>query len=332
MLKAAVLTDVKKVEIQERELSPLKSNEVLLKVKAVGVCGSDIAYYQRGQADIPPPIILGHEFTGEIEELGEIAKEQGILKEGDRVTAEPVVLGVNIDGGFAEYCKVQYNYLHLIPKNVSFEDGAFTEPLACAVYGVRKMKVQPGNFCVVVGPGPIGLMMVQYVKASGAGKVALIGTRDYRLKAGSELGADYIINAREAESKYYVENPVERLKEWNDGAGADAVIIATGNIQANELGINIAGAKSRVVFFGGAGYGPDDFVKINLWQGTLRDMELHYSWLSPCTFPEALQAINKGLVKVKPLITHTFKLSKTAEAIEIVEERIGKPLKVQVKP
>lgn len=352
-LKAAVLTDVKKVEIQERELSPLKSNEVLLKVKAVGVCGSDIAYYQRGQADIPPPIILGHEFTGEIEELGEIAKEQGILKEGDRVTAEPVqacgvcsacknanpnlcmkpvVLGVNVDGGFAEYCKAQYNYLHLIPKNVSFEEGAFTEPLACAVYGVGKMKVQPGNFCAVVGPGPIGLMMVQYVKASGAGKVALIGTRDYRLKAGSELGADYLINAREAESKYYVENPVERLKEWNDGAGADSVIIATGNIQANELGINIAGAKSRVVFFGGAGYGPDDFAKINLWQGTLRDMELHYSWLSPYTFPEALQAINKGLVKVKPLITHTFKLSKTAEAIETVEERIGNSLKVQVKP
>jgi threonine dehydrogenase-like Zn-dependent dehydrogenase len=351
-MKAAVLTGVKKIELQEKDLTPLRPNEVLVKVKAVGVCGSDIAYYQRGQADVPPPIILGHEFTGEVVELGSMAKDLGSVKVGERVVAEPVqacgvcqpcknaspnlcvkptVLGVNVDGGFAEYCKVQYNYIHTLPRNVSYEEGAFTEPLACALYGVGKMRIQPGDFCVVVGPGPIGLMMLQYVKASGAGKVALIGTRDYRLKLGGKLGADYLLNTRERGSKYFAENPVEKVKEWS-GGGADAVIVATGNIEANELGIAVAGVKSRVVFFGGAGYGPEEQAKINLWQGTLRDMEIHYSWLSPYTFPKAIKAISQGLVKVKPLITHTFNLNKTGEAIETVEQRKGNPLKVQVKP
>lgn len=351
-MKAAVLTGPKKIELQERDLPKVGDNEILLKVRAVGVCGSDIAYYGRGMADVPPPIVLGHEFTGEIVELGRIAKGLGLLKEGDRVVVEPVqacgvcqpckkampnlcakptVLGVNVDGGFAEYCKAFYNYVHPLPDNVSYEEGAFTEPLACAIYGVKKMKVSPGDFCVVIGPGPIGLMMVQYIKAQGAGKVALIGTRDYRLEAGAKLGADYLINVRETSSKYYSEDPVAKIKEWS-GAGADAVIVATGSVAANELGISLGGPRSRVVFFGGAGYGPEDQARINLWQGTLRDMEIAFSWLSPYTFPDALKAISTGQVKVKPLITHTFPLEKVGEAIETVERRAGNPLKVQIKP
>lgn len=351
-MKAAVLVGPKKIEVQEKDVPKIGPNELLLKVKAVGVCGSDIAYYQRGMADVPPPIVLGHEFTAEIVEIGEIPKRLGLLKEGNRVVVEPVqacgvcpsckkawtnlcikptVLGVTVDGGFAEYCKAFYNYVHPLPENVSYEEGAFTEPLACAVYGVRKMRISPGDFCAVIGPGPIGLMMLQYIKASGASKVALIGTRDYRLELGGKLGADYLINVKESSSKYYVEDPVAKVKELS-GGGADAVIVATGNIAANELGINIGGAKSRVVLFGGAGYDPEGYAKINLWQGTLRDMEIIFSWLSPYTFPDALKTISTGQVKVKPLITHTFPLEKTGEAIETVEKRVGNSIKVQVKP
>lgn len=245
--------------------------------------------------------------------------------------AKPTVLGVSVDGGFAEYCKAYYDYVHILPENVSYEEGAFTEPLACAIYGVKKMRISPGDFCAVVGPGPIGLMMLQYIRASGASKVALIGTRDYRLEMGKELGADYPINVKDSNSKYYVEDPVAKVKELS-GAGADAVIVSTGDMAANELGIRIGGPRSRVVLFGGAGYDPEGFAKVNLWQSTLRDMEITFSWLSPYTFPEALKAISTGQVKVKPLITHTFSLERTGEAIETVEKRIGNPLKVQVKP
>ena len=351
-MKAAVLVGAERIEVQERDIPKIGSNELLLRVKAVGVCGSDIAYYKRGMADVPPPIVLGHEFTAEIVEIGDIPERLGLLKEGDRVVVEPVqacgvcpsckkaqpnlcikptVLGVSVDGGFAEYCKAYYNYVHPLPENVSYEEGAFTEPLACAIYGVKKMRVSPGDFCAVIGPGPIGLMMLQYIKASGASKVALIGTRDYRLEKGRELGADHLINVKEPNSKYYMEDPVAGVKELS-GGGADAVIVSTGDMAANELGISIGGPRSRVVLFGGAGYDPEGYAKVNLWQGTVRDMEIIFSWLSPYTFPEALKAISTGQVKVKPLITHTFPLEKTGKAIETVEKRIGNPFKVQVKP
>jgi len=352
-MKAALLYGPRTIKVEEKEVPRLGSNEVLLRVKAVGVCGSDVAYYQRGKADVPPPMALGHEFTAEIFELGEFAERLGLLREGERVVVEPVqscgacsacknampnlcikmvVLGVNVDGGFSEYCKAFYNYMHPLPDRVSYEEGAFTEPLACAVYGVRKMKISPGDFCVVVGPGPIGLMMVQYVKASGAGKVVLVGTRDYRLKMGVNLGADYAINVREKESEFYARDLAEKIFELNDMKGADAVIVATGDKEANQQALRMGGSRSRTVFFGGAGYSPEDSVSLNLWDGTLADKEIAFSWLSPFTFPAALKAISRGLVKVKPLITHTFPLERTGEAIETAEKRLGNAIKVQVKP
>ncbi len=352
-MKAALLHSPRAITVEEREFPELAANEVLLQVKAVGVCGSDIAYYRRGKADIPPPIVLGHEFTGEITGLGEFAERLGLLHEGERVVVEPVqscgvcapcknampnlcvkmvVLGVNVDGGFSEYCKAFYNYVHPLPNNVTYEEGAFTEPLACAVYGVRKMKVAPGDFCVVIGPGPIGMMMIQYIKAFGAGKVTLVGTRDYRLEMGVKLGADYAINVKEKGSEFYAKDLLERIFELNDRKGADAVIVATGDREANQQALKIGGSRSRTVFFGGAGYNPEDSVSLNLWEGTLMDKEIAFSWLSPFTFPAALKAISGGLVNVKPLITHTFPLEKTSEAIETAEKRLGNAIKVQVKP
>jgi len=352
-MKAAMLLGPRTIKFEERDIPKVAANEVLLRVKAVGVCGSDVAYYRRGKADVPPPMALGHEFTTEITELGEFAERLGLLHEGDRVVVEPVqscgvcspcknampnlcvkmvVLGVNVDGGFGEYCKAFYNYVHPLPDNVTYEEGAFTEPLACAVYGVRKMRISPGDFCVVVGPGPIGLMMVQYVKASGAAKVLLVGTRDYRLKMGMKLGADYAINVREKGSEFYARDPVEKIFQLNDRKGADAVIVATGDREASQQALKIGGSRSRTVFFGGAGYSPEDSVSLNLWEGTLADKEIAFSWLSPFTFPAALKAISRGLVKVKPLVTHTFPLEKTGEAIETAEKRLGNAIKVQVKP
>lgn len=217
-MKAAVLKGPRKIELKEVPTPKIGVNDVLVKVEACGVCGSDIAYYQRGEADVPPPLILGHEFSGIVVELGETAKKLGILKEGDRVVAEPVmacgscpsckqgypnmcekptVLGVTIDGGMAEFCAVRYNYLHKIPKDVSFDEAAFTEPLACALHAIKKLKIVPGISGAVIGPGPIGLMVAQYLKKSGLSPVILIGTRDYRLEAGLKLGVDYVINVKD---------------------------------------------------------------------------------------------------------------------------------------
>lgn len=352
-MKAAVLKGPRKIELEETPAPSIGVNDVLVKVAVCGVCGSDIAYYQRGRADVPPPLILGHEFSGTIVELGETAKKLGVFKEGDRVVAEPVmacgscssckqgypnmcekptVLGVTVNGGMAEYCAVRYDYLHKIPGDVSFEEAAFTEPLACALHGIKKLRIFPGGSAAVIGPGPIGLMVMQYLKKSGLSPVILIGTRDYRLEAGLRLGADFVINVKEKESKYYSENPVDKVKELTDGKGVDRVFVATGSVHGNQLAVNIAGPRSVVVFFGGASYDPSSTISIPLWEGTLGEKEFAFSWLSPYTFPDALNAIRKKLVDVKPLITHSFPLEKADRAIETAEKRLENALKVQIKP
>lgn len=352
-MKAAVLYGAKDIRVEERPTPKVRPNQLLIRVQACGVCGSDIVYYKRGKTEeSPPPIVLRHELSGQVVEVGEMARKVWNL--GDRVVLEPVqtcgvcwtcergmpnlcvgekeVVGVSVDGGFAEYCRVHYQFAHRLPENISYEEAAFTEPLACAYYGVAKMRISPGDFCVVIGPSPIGIMMVQLIKAYGAGEVVLIGTRDYRLEAGKSLGADYLINDLNPNSKYFVTDPVAKVLELTEGKGANAVIVATGATDANQMALKLGGKRSRTVFFGGAAYGTHDFVKLYLWESTSADKELLFSWLAPYTFAPSPKAIGTGMVKVKPLITHSFPIEKTAEAIETAEKRIRNALKVQVNP
>lgn len=352
-VKAAVLKGPRNIELEEVPKPETGVNGVLVKVEACGVCGSDIAYYQRGRADVPPPIILGHEFSGTIVELGETAKKLEIFEVGDRVVAEPVmacvscvsckhgypnmcerptVLGVTVDGGMAELCNVRYDYLHKIPEGVSFEEAAFTEPLACALHAIKKLKIAPGLSGGVIGPGPIGLMVVQYLKKSGLSPVILIGTRDYRLEVGLKLGADHAINVENKNSRYYSEDPIDRIKELTDGRGLERIFVATGSTAANQLAVEISAPRSVVVFFGGASYEPASRVSIPLWESTLGEKEFAFSWLSPFTFPDALKALQKKLVDVKPLLTHSYPLEDVNKAIETAEKRLDSALKVQIKP
>lgn len=351
-MKAAVLTGPSSIRIQERTIPKIEDGDILIRVKSCGVCGSDIAYYNRGQADVPHPIILGHEFTGEIIEMSELSRKHGFLKIGDRVVVEPlhncgacwackrgkpnfcvkpVIIGVTSDGGFAEYCKVNWKFVHLLPKTVSSVEGIFIEPLACAINGIEKSMVSPGDFCVVIGPGPIGLMITQYFKTSGASDIVLVGTRDYRLKVGKKLGVKYLINVREKDSEHYSSDPVSKIIELTDGRGADVVMATTGNAEANQIAIDVGGPSSRTILFGGAGYDPKEYIKLKLWQGTLCEKQINFSWLAPYKFPKAIKIISSKMVKVKPLLTHTFSLDDTAKAIVTVENRLEGVIKAQVK-
>ena len=227
-MKAQVFYEKEKMEMEELSVPAVGDSDVLVKVKNVGICGSDISYYYGlspvGTPNGKGPIVLGHEFSGEVVEVGSIPKSMGLFKPGDRVVVNPVqhcnacyqcaqgkthmcqnlkVPGVTVNGAFAEYCSSHYTGMFKLPDSVSYEVGALIEPLACGVNGMNKLDVESGQFVAVFGPGPIGLMMVQMAKrAFGAGKVALIGTRDYRLEAGKKLGADYLFNIDDKNSKY----------------------------------------------------------------------------------------------------------------------------------
>ena len=200
-MKAAVFyeqEDLRLEDVPEPEAGP---DEIVVRVLACGFCGSDIEYYYGksplGTPDGKGPLVLGHELCGEIVQAGKLADSYG-LAEGDRVAVNPVqscnacnfcragkvafcqnltVLGVTMNGGFAEFAKTKIAHAYKLPDSLSNEQGAFVEMLSSAVYATKRAEVEPGNFAVVYGPGPVGLSMLQLLRNEGA-RVALVGTRD----------------------------------------------------------------------------------------------------------------------------------------------------------
>jgi len=354
-MKAQVFYESEKMELEELPVPEMTDVDVLVQVKNCGICGSDISYYYGlspvGTPTGKGPLVLGHEFTGDVVEVGAVAKSLDLFKPGDRVVVNPVqhcnacyacaaghtnlcanpyVPGVTANGGFAEYCVSRYTGLFKLPDSVSYAAGAFTEPLACAVYGIKKLDIDMGQFVVIFGPGPMGLMMVQLAKSVGAGKVALIGTRDYRLKAGKERGADYIFNIRDEKSPYWVENLKEAIADLTHGGLADRAIVPTSSNDAFEQAIDITGNAAILVHFGLPNEG--DVIHVPALSTHTMDKEIRFSWLAPLTWPAAIRAISEGLLDVESLITHSVPLEKTEEAIRNLKERVDDPIKVQIIP
>ena len=288
---------------------------------------------------------MGHEIAGEIVEMG-MTRQPGFFEIGDRVTVEPVqccnacqvckrgmvnlcenktVLGVSENGGFAEYVKSKYTGLHKLPPQVSFGEGALTEPLANAIYAVNNLNVELGNLCVVFGPGPIGNMMVQLLKSKGAGKVVLVGTRDYRLELGKESGADIVINVRDKDSNYYAASLTHEIKKVSEGRMAERVICATAAPNAMQEALKISGGRSTIVYFGLPG--PDDVLNVPLLDSLLMDKTIRFSWLSPLTWPHAVKTLAEGLIDVKLLITHQVSLEDTLKGLQTVKDRKGNAMK-----
>lgn len=353
-MKAQVFYEPMNMKLEDKDIPKPADDQVSVKVKACGICGSDIAYYWGDSPLETPtgkgPLVLGHEYAGEVAEVGAIPAKLGLFKPGDRVVLDPVqycnaceickrgyvnlcekktVLGVSTDGGFAEYSISHYTGIHKLPDNVSYEQGALTEPLACATYALKNAAVAPGDFAVVIGPGAIGIMMAQLLKSSGAGKVVLVGTRDYRLEIGKSLGVDEVINNQEEDSKYYVANLKEKIGDLTGGKFADVVMTPTGAVSAMESAFDISGRRARIVFFGLPG--ANDYIRIPALDTIFWDKTIQFSWLAPFTWPTALQALANGLVKVDPLISHSVKLENLVQGLYDVKERKGNVMKAVVK-
>ena len=275
-MKAAVFyetEDLRLEDVSEPEAGP---DEVVVKVLACGFCGSDIEYYYGrsplGTPDGKGPLVLGHEICGQVVHAGKLAEQYG-LAEGDRVALNPVqscnacnscrsgklqfcqnltVLGVTMNGGFAEYAKTKIAHAYKLPDALTDEQGAFVEMLSSAVYSVQRAEIEPENFAVVYGPGPVGLSMVQLLKNEGA-RVAMIGTRDYRLELARPSGPTSSGTTSDESSPYYVADVAEAIKGVNGGALADRVLVGTASVEANQQAIEISGPASVVVLMGLAG-------------------------------------------------------------------------------
>lgn len=328
---------------REEEIPKLAANEVLIKVKATGICGSDLVYYYgESPLDTPTgegPLILGHEFSGVVAEVGPMAKALGLFQVGDRVAVNPVqqcnacpacmrgefnecsnveVVGTGVDGAMAEYVKAKYTHVYKIPDQVSFEAGAIAEPLACATHAVERLDVKLGQCVIVYGTGGIGLMMVQLVKAAGAGKVIVVARKDYGLEKAIEGGADFVINNSCKDSKYYASDVAAKVREINDGNLADRAILATGNMTALQDALLTTGPCSTVVFFGQAG--PDDKLQVPVLDSLKAERTLKFSWLAPLVWDEVFKLIASGQVDLNKIITHRFSLEDAEKGIRFMRE------------
>ncbi|NDV81594.1 zinc-binding dehydrogenase [Bacteroides sp. 51] len=330
------------MKYEEHDIPSLADNEVLIKVMACAICGSDISYYYGhsplGTKDGKGPLYLGHEMSGVIVEVGKIAKDANLFQEGNRVAVNPVqqcnacpacmrgefnvcenveTIGVNVNGGFAEYVKVKYTHAYKIPDTVSFEHGALAEPLACGTYGVKRLDIRLGQDVVILGPGPIGLMMVQLAKASGAGRVVLVGTRDYPLGVGKKVGADFLINTKDSTSPYYASDVVVAVKE-KLGKLAPRCIVPTSNMEALQNALKVTGPASTIVYFGLPG--AEDNLSINMLEAITNDRTIKCAWLAPLVWDNVFNAIASGQVDLKPIITHTFSLADAENGIRFMKE------------
>jgi L-iditol 2-dehydrogenase len=257
-MKALVLEEKGKLVVQERPIpdAPAGSNSVLVKVAACGVCGSDIPRGFFGKA-YHYPLVMGHEFSGIVEE------EKAGFKKGDRVAIFPLIpnkndktfetgdyaqgvgydyFGSRRDGAFSEFLKVPVENLFLLPEHVNIVHASMTEPAAVALHGVRKFKLQAGDTAVVIGAGPIGNMVAQWLRIHGCSKVIITDVDDRKLKIAKDMGFE-TINSSETD-------PVSRIKELTNGDGANRVVEACGFPATFLQAIQCTAMFGEVVFMG----------------------------------------------------------------------------------
>jgi len=327
-MKAAMLYGVKDLRIEDINMPEAGNGEILVKVKAATTCGTDLKIYQRGYVEgvIKLPTVFGHEWAGDVAEVGE-----GVtwLKKGMRVRGgnSSPCLRCNMCqrgkfnlcedmmwlwGAYAEYIKVPSRIVTLntqvVPDDITYEEAAVTEPLACVLHGVEEAGVKLGDAVAIIGAGPIGLLHLLMVKRMGAGKVVISDTIDERLHLAEILGADETINAKQ-------EDTVEKVEKLTDGYGADVVIEAIGLPSTWEQALKMVRKGGRVLEFGGCP--PRTEIRVSTEQ-------LHYGettimgafHTTPFHFRKALNFIASRTINVKPLITSRMKLDDIKQAFE----------------
>jgi L-iditol 2-dehydrogenase len=339
-MRVAMYYNNNDVRLEEMSKPKTGSGELLIKVMASGICGTDVLEWYRIKK---APRVLGHEIAGEIVEVGsEVSK----YKTGDRVfvshhvpcntchyclnghhTACETLHTTNyFPGGFSEYLKVPpinvERGVFLLPRDVSFEEGTFIEPLACVVRGQRIARLKPGQSLLILGSGISGLLHLLLARASGAGKIVMTDINEYRLKIARKLGADAVINAGE--------DIAEGLRGINEGRPADLVIVSTGALPAFKQALKSVGRGGTVLFFATTEPGIELPVPVDkFWRN---EVTLTTSYAnSPADAKEAIELIRSGRVPVKKLITHKLRLKDASRGFRLVSEA-KKSIKVIIEP
>lgn len=335
-MKKALLAEPGRFEVREEALTEPDPGKVRIRVRAAGICGTDIEVYKGNFPsgwNVVFPFQLGHELSGTVDAVGAGVPET--FKTGDRVVPDGRIpcgycsfcrrgqvnaceyMGY-FSGGFREYSNYRYQSLVRIPDAVGYREAAMAEPISCTMYGNAKLNVEVGNFAVVIGEGAIGLLHAQLLRNRGA-EVAVVGLLENRLKLAEKLDVDHVVNAKKTD-------PVEEIFRLTNGRGADQVVMAAGAEIVLKQALSMAGRNGQVLYFAA-----------NMKESCTLPMDvIHYKELkvigsydsTTAYFEKALRAISMGRIDAESLISHTFSLEDIGKAFELAVA--GEGMKIMI--
>ncbi len=334
-MKALVFESIRNPIFQDVPIPGIGPHNVLIRVKAAGICRIDAQIYE-GLYQVEFPLIPGHEFSGVVEDIGEQVTTVAV---GDRVTADPhtgcgrcyycrihqynqcqnlQVTGITKDGAFAEYVIAPEEKVFHIG-NLTFQEAAMVEPIACAVYALKQIAMPTGAEALIFGAGTRGLILLQLLKHSGASRVVIVEPQHNRIELAYFLGADKVVLADGDEH--------ELLQEFAP-TGFDVVIDTTGIPDVVEKMPAVTRNSGILLYFGR--YPKDKQVCINPYDIFQRDLKIYGAFALRSTFVPALRLLKQNIIQVAPLVSHEFSLDEFQEALWVLSSGIA--LKVQLKP
>ena len=329
-MKAAVYHGPQDIRVEEIPVRDLKDNEVLIRVKYCGICGTDVHIFHGdgGAFAVTPPLVPGHEFSGVVAKVGAKVTQ---VQVGDRVSGDPndmcgecyfcrngkqhfctnnVGVGTTVNGGFAEYVIMREKQVYKFADNLSFIEAAMAEPIACCLNGIDLCKIRPGATVLVIGGGPIGMIMLQLAKYSGASKLILSEPVAEKRELALKLGATKVIDPFNEDVQAVLDAYCENV---------DVVIECAGNIHTQEDSVKLAGKTATVMLFGLASpeesfpLKPDDVFK--------KELTITSSFINPYTFDRAISVLESKVINLEDLITDVVPLENIADVFTKPEYR-----------
>lgn len=330
-MKSAVFYGKHNLKVEEVNIPEPGDDEVLIQIKACGVCGTDVHIYEgdKGAAPVTPPAILGHEFSGVVTKVGSNVTK---YKAGDRVCIDPncycgmctpcrqgdvhycehmIGYGTTVNGGFAEYCAVNQRQVYLLGEHTTYEQGAMAEPAACCLHGIDMCEIRPGHQVVVIGGGMIGMLMIQLAKIAGAAKIALLEPVESKRDIGRKMGADVCIDPVHQE-------PLKELSKYGMNR-INTVIECVGNPATIEQAIEIAGYRAIIMMFGLTK--PDAKISVMPFQIFQKELVLKSSYINPYTQKRALDLIDSGRLDVSSMVYKVCALEELENILADPEKR-----------
>jgi L-iditol 2-dehydrogenase len=344
LMDAAVLNEPLSIEVKKVPVPKPAADEALIKVYCIGVCGSDVHYYEHGKIgryEVKEPLILGHELAGEVVKVGKLVTNVAV---GDRVAVEPgvtcgrcnhcksgrynlcpdVVFMATppVDGAWSEYVTIRSDFLFKLPDEMSYEEGALLEPLSVGFHSMLRGKVSPADRLFVSGLGPIGLLAIQSAKLFGVTEIYASDVVPYRRELALEMGATAVVDPLSSSVK-------EKIAELTNRLGVDVVVESSGNQRAISDTVNVVNRGGRIVL---VGLPTVDDIPLNISNLIDSEIDVYGVFRYANTYPAAIQALRRSTIDIRKVITHNYALKDIKEAVEMARTQKDTSIKIMIYP